>query len=226
MEKRKIRSALKEVSKVVLLGLCVYATMDISLPPKIAEVMNKDSGGKFLYLTIITLYLTIISTVLGYISKTKVGKKLEEIYKDMLAVSFSLEGIVTTLFWTLYFINPTLLKGRKLYDQGIRESFLTELSAHLFPIILLLICQTDVRLRKRRRCIYFIFGFGALYFLEICYFSTVNKKWVYPIFKQMNKVQRTLFILVACLIGTGFYMGLLATNSLIHQKYEQANEND
>ncbi|AFN82715.1 hypothetical protein EROM_030940 [Encephalitozoon romaleae SJ-2008] len=227
MEKRKTRSVLKEALKLVFLGFCVYATTDFSLPPEIVEMSNATSGGKFVYLTIITLYLTIISTVLGYISKTRVGKRLEEIYKDMLAVTFSLEGIVTTLFWSLYFINPTLLKNKSLYKRGIRESFLTELSAHLFPIILLLICQADVRLQKRKRCIYFIFGFGALYFLEICYFSFVNNgKWAYPIFRKMGWVQRILFVLIACFIGTLFYMGLLATNSLIYQEYEQPNEND
>ncbi|ADM11239.1 uncharacterized protein Eint_030950 [Encephalitozoon intestinalis ATCC 50506] len=226
MEKEKIKRMLKEILKVTLLGFCVYGTLDYALPEQVVQSINRTSGGKFVYLTVLSLYLTIITTVIGYLTRTKVGKSLETTYKDLLALSFSLEGIVTLLFWILYFINPTLLKSRKLYSEGIQESLLTELSQHLFPLLLLLICQIDVRLKKRKRCISFVFGFGILYFLETWYFYTVDGKWPYPIFKKMNTIGRILFIFMACLIGTGCYLGLLGVNDLVHGKYEPVKEDN
>ncbi|CAD26250.1 hypothetical protein [Encephalitozoon cuniculi GB-M1] len=227
MEKRRTRVILKEALKIAFLGLCIYGTLDYAFQKETIEMIRSNSGGKFLYLTFISLHLTIISTILGYLIEVGLGKRLEHIYKDLLALSFSLEGIVTILFWTLYWTKPTLLKNKTLYESGIQESFLTEISQHLIPLLLLLICQADVKLQRKKRCICFIFGFGTLYFLEIWYFSTKNdKKWAYPMFNKMAMVYRILFIFAACLIGVASYMCLLEINSLAHQKHDRASESD
>lgn len=116
MEKSRIKPTLKEVLKLLLLGFCVYAAMDCSHTSAVLGAASAFTAGKFISFTFLSLYLTIISTVLGYIVKTKAGKKLEAVYKDMLAVTFSLEGIVTVLFWSLY-VTDSLLGKSVLNDS-------------------------------------------------------------------------------------------------------------
>ncbi|AFM97993.1 hypothetical protein EHEL_030960 [Encephalitozoon hellem ATCC 50504] len=230
MEKSRIKLTLKEVLKLLLLGLCVYAAMDCSHTSAVLGAASAFTAGKFIYFTFISLYLTIISTVLGYIVKTKAGKKLEAVYKDMLAVAFSLEGIVTVLFWSLYVTDRKLLLGKSVMNDS--DSLFIEMSSHLFPIVLLLISQAEVRLRKERRCIYFIFGSGILYLLEITYFHKKDNKWPYPIFKDpqgsafnYGPLKRILFIAASCLIGVAFYRSLISINDTIHQGYEESESN-
>lgn len=215
-----MRGFVKEGTKLVFLGMCVYGATDYCLPKEYASCVK--SGKRLLYLTNLSLYLTILTLVLSYMVKRFGMKRLNCLYRDVLALSFSLEGIVTSLFWALISIDPVLVKNKELYDKGVRVSLLTEVSQHVVPIVLLAIDQGDVKLRKRRQCIYSIFVFSLLYFLSIWLYSTRSGgRWVYPVLNKMNMACRILFVTTAAVIGSLFYFCLLGINRLMYKETRQ-----
>lgn len=224
-EKGMTEKVLGEAMKLLLLGTSIYGSLDCALPKEVVSEMKESAGGRFIYLTSLSLYLTITSAILGYLTRIlgyltnlKSVKMLALVYRELLALSFSLEGIVTMMFWTLYSINPGFVRSKKLHSQGIRISLLTELSQHLFPLLLLLVCQAQTVIKKTRRCLYFLFAFGTGYFLNIWFFSTINGRWPYPFMNKISMPLRILVIAMGCLVGTVFCYVLLAINRLIHQK--------
>lgn len=219
MEGKTARNILKEVVKLGFWGMCIYGATDYSAPKEYIDKVNSVTGGRFLYLTNLALYLTILAVLFGYLVKVGGLRRLECFYKDLLALAFSVEGIVTSLYWALIAIDPVLVKDRELYERGIKISLAKDLSQHVIPFLTLLIDQVDTRLRRKNQCVYLVLGFCAVYFLHIWFFSTKNgDKWVYPILNKMTMPYRIMFVMLGAFIGVIFYLGLIGMNSLTHGK--------
>lgn len=225
MNKGMTKRVVMEIAKAGLLGLCIYGAIDCySVPKEYVALIRATPGGRMIYLTNLSLYLTILAVLVGYLVKFADARRLSCVYRDLLALSFSLEGVVTSMFWTLMSIDPTLVKNKKLHEEGIATSFVTEIAQHLAPLLLLSVDQVCVKLRKKRQCIYSIIGFSTLYFLAIWFFATKNDgKWVYPILNKVNMFPRILFVSLGTCIGICFYFCLLRLNRLTQAKEFQRN---
>lgn len=220
MEGKSARRVLRETARIAFLGLCMYGASDYAFAKEYIAHVQSLSGGRFLFLTNLSLYLTIVAVLVGYVVRIAGARRLECVCKDMLAVAFSLEGVVTALFWMLMLIDPMLVKNKEFYEKGLRIGIVKELSLHLFPLLLLTVDQADVRLRRRMQCIWMIFAFGVLYFMHIWFHAMRNSTWVYPIFDKMNMPYRMLFIFMAACVSTMFYFCLLGLNSLTHRSFK------
>lgn len=137
MSKEVMLIAMKEIIRLGLLGSCVYVSTDYAFPKSHMDYIKSLSGGRFLYLTNLGLYLTIFTVVLGYIVRLGNITGLESSYKVFLSSSFSLEGVLTIMFWTLLRIDPVLIKNEESDDDSLRVSFLIDICQHLIPFILL-----------------------------------------------------------------------------------------
>lgn len=200
--------ALLTASKIVLLSLCVFSTTNYAHPASYIEFITSLHGGRLLQLTNLAQYLTIFTLFTGHLTKTEILKS-QTLYKDSLVVAFCLEGIVTTMFWSLMAINPRLVKGPVAANPEDRPSLLTEVSLHLLPFVLLLLEQRGVQLEFRMRHILYIAVFTAAYFLFLWHNSIKNGNWEYPFIDEMDMPYRVLFFVAAVPVALVFYSALL-----------------
>jgi hypothetical protein len=204
----------KELVKMCLLILCVYATTEYAHPPESNELARKMAGANHIYLTHLGLYITIMTLSLSYCVRYLSMENLREIYRDSLSVAIPLEGFVVTVFWILHFINPTLLKNKELYCAGVRTPLMTEISLHLVPFILLLIDQNDVNLYYKTSHCMMLVGGAAGYFFVSYYFFLLNKCWAYPFLDPMPMPLRISVVAGLTAIVTLYYMLFLKLSQL------------
>lgn len=198
-------SASKEILKGVLLIFCVYGTTDYSQPKEWVDFVNKLAGGSHIYITQLSLYMTIITLVLSYCVKHMGVSSIKEIYRDFLSITLPMEGLVTTVFWTLNSIDPTLLKNKELYMAGVRTPLICEVSLHLFPFLVLLLDQVEVNIYEKKRHYWFFGIFGSIYFIVIHHFQRLNDYWVYPFLGYMTILMRAALVFTAVLLVVGYY---------------------
>jgi hypothetical protein len=184
----------KEVLKACLLILCIYATTEYAHPPESNELTKRMAGANHIYLTHLGLYMTIMTLLLSYSVRHLGLGNLKEVYRDSLSLAIPLEGFVVTAFWALHLIDPTLLRNKELYYAGVRTPFVTEISLHLLPFILLLIDQSDVNLYHKRTHYMLLMGGAAGYFFVSYYFFLLNKCWAYPFLDDMPMALRMVVL--------------------------------
>ncbi|KAH9411754.1 hypothetical protein HK407_03g05040 [Ordospora pajunii] len=219
MNAARPRRIFKELIRMLLLAACAYGSLDRALPEGFRNIVYATPGARFIYLTNISLYLTIASVVLGYAIRAlkTTSAHICLLYKDMLAVSFSIEGVVTSMFWTLCAINPMLLRSKALLSKERSISLTTDICQHLLPFVLLLVEQTGTVLVKRRGCMYAIFALGTIYLAGIWLYSAVYGVWAYPIFRKSSTVGRILLVSIGCMLGGMFYTCLVKINRFMHK---------
>ncbi|KAG5859364.1 FAR-17a/AIG1-like protein [Encephalitozoon hellem] len=205
MARFRYLSASREVLKGALLIFCVYGGTDYSQPREWIDFVNKLAGGSHIYITQIGLYMTVITLLLSYCVKHMGALAFKEVYRDFISVTLPMEALVTTVFWTLNFINPTLLKNREFYMAGIRTPLICEVSLHLFPFLVLLIDQVGVDIYEKKRHYLFFGIFGIVYFIVIHHFQKLNDYWVYPFLGYMTMLMRAVFVFVAILLVICYY---------------------
>ncbi|KAM0672624.1 hypothetical protein CWI42_030980 [Ordospora colligata] len=205
---------LKELTRILLLAACAYGTLDRALPEGFRNIAYAAPGARFIYLTNLSLYLTIASVVLGYTIRAlkATSARLCILYKDLIAVSFSIEGVVTSMFWTLYAINPMLLRSKVLLSKELSISLTTDICQHFLPFVLMFVEQSDTVLVKRKGCAYAILALGTLYLTGIWMYSSVYGVWAYPILRKSGAAIRIMLIYMGCILGVMFYMCLVRIN--------------
>lgn len=211
-------STLNEVLKGVLLVLCVYGTTDYAQAKESVDLSNRLAGGNHIYLTHLSLYMTITTLALSYCVKHFKVSGIEEVYRDFLAVTLPMEGLVTTVFWMLNWIDPTMLKNRDLYIAGVRTPLIGELSLHLLPLILLLADQAGVHIQEKTRHYLIFVLFAAIYFVVIHYFQQLNKCWVYPFLDNVSMPTRVALIAMVTLLVLAYYKLFLKLSTIINTR--------
>lgn len=187
-------STIKEILKGALLILCVYGATDYAQAQENIDLSNKLAGRNHIYLTHLSLYMTIITLFLSYSVKHFGINSMKEIYRDSLSITLPIEGLVTTTFWVLNYIDPTLLKNKELYLAGVRTPLIGELSLHLLPFILLLADQIGVDMYEKKRHYWIFISAATSYFITIYYFYCLNKCWLYPFLDDMSMISRIISV--------------------------------
>ncbi|KAF9764843.1 UPF0641 membrane protein [Nosema granulosis] len=193
------------VLRSLLLSLCIYGCLDYCLPQEIRDYIASVHGGKYLYLTNMCLYFTVGTLVVGMSVRYFSCKGLVVSYINLVSVVLPLELLVTVLFWTLFLIDPTLVRDKDLYEQGVRVDLLSDLSMHLFPFIALLLEQYDIKIVREKSHVLFFSIFCVFYFLLCLAFSRANGFWVYPILDKLSPVGKIMLFAFSNLFVVAFY---------------------
>ncbi|KHN70083.1 hypothetical protein CWI42_030990 [Ordospora colligata] len=203
MASKRYFQMLTEILKGVLLLLCVYGASDYSQTKENIDLSNRIIGGNHVYLTYISLYMTIITLFLSYLVKHFGFSSIKSIYRDALAITLPIEALVTSVFWTLNAIDPTLLKDKDLYSAGIRTPLISELSIHLVPMVLLLADQFGTEIKHKNHHYHALIIIPLVYLFIIHYVYWANSYWIYPFLGSIPAVMRiglTLIFIVVILI--------------------------
>lgn len=193
------------ILRSILLSLCIYGCTNYCLPQEIIDYCNTLSGGKYIYLTNISLYLTVGTLCLGIFVRYFKYPRLLPTYVNLVSVLLPLELLVTILFWVLFLVDPTLVRDKDLYDKGVRVDLLSDLSMHLFPFVALVLEQYDVEFIRELSHVIFFSVFCVVYFLLCLVFSKVNGFWVYPILDKLSMAGRILLFGFSNVLILAFY---------------------
>ncbi|RVD91416.1 integral membrane protein, partial [Tubulinosema ratisbonensis] len=189
-----------EFVKKVCFSFCLLGCFQIGVPKELIESTKNIRFGKLRHLTTLGLYMTILTTLLGFFindDQTFLGK----IYLNMLATTLPLEMAISLLFWVIYYLNPPALFNSELYNNNIRTTLFGSSCTHLFPLLLLLL---QIRKKNLRRSLvhYYLLGMvGILYFVQVHLFFYFNKSFPYPFLNKLGFNQRIiLFFVCFCMI--------------------------
>lgn len=166
-----------------LFGLCFYTATPYAKNPKLEAYPHLYSDLKHLYFTNISLYLTLITVVIGGICKYR--RKFSHLYNILLPMSFTLEIVVTSVFWGLYLINPELIKNKLSLEPGFETPIIEEIGTHLFPPFLLFLNQLDMIVIYHKMQSIAIISFCITWYGIISIVAHQRGKYIYPF---MNKI--------------------------------------
>ncbi|KAK6089932.1 hypothetical protein P3W45_001135 [Vairimorpha bombi] len=209
MNKDHIESNYNQIFRFFIFISCIYGTTDYCLPKEVVDLQKTLYGSKYIYLTNICLYLTVLCLIMGYMVRYKEMSFIKNIYKHSITVMLPLNGLVSILFWVLYSIDPTLLRDKDLYCQGVRISLFTDLCVHLFPFLSLINEIRGLKITRHRSHLKFYVYFTILYYIVCLYFSKLNGIWVYPIMGKINTFYRVFLFGVSTLIALGLYEAMI-----------------
>lgn len=190
MKKIFNRNVIFNVVKAALFLVCIYSITRFGENPNQRQFTHLYTNYYFFYFTFQNVYLALIVAILGLLLRTTSGKIKErvfQIYNAITPVAIAFSIAVTLGFWTMYFVNKRMVIYYKFTLPGNETYLLTELGQHLFPIILLLLEQYDVKLVKSSSQIIFM----TLYLIYYCSAVEILKmklgKYIYPGLKVFSE---------------------------------------
>lgn len=195
----------KELLKITLLSLCMYAATDYAHPPELNKLKETLTGKNLIYLTHWGLYLTILTIFMGYTANSFSNRKLLLIYKNLLSITIPIEIFITSTYWGMYFIDPVLLRNKDLHAAGVKTSMLTDISLHLIPLVLLVLDQTKIKTEEQNHHYLLLCAIGACFFAFSHYCSIMNGSWPCSFLNEISKEYRTILIIVSMLIILIYY---------------------
>jgi len=169
--------------KFALFVVCIYSVTRFGENPNQRECCHMYSGLYYLYFTFQNVYLAIFTAILGFIyrnSGEKSKKTVFSAYNTVLPVSIVLSFGVTIVFWSLFFYNKKLIIFWKYTEPGYETYMLTELGQHLFPLLLLLLEQIDIKITQTPYQVYFMMLYLIAYGIAIKIFEMNLGKYIYP----------------------------------------------
>jgi len=200
----------KTIIKLLLLGCLIYGCLPFSVNPNQRASARLFDYLEYFYFTNIALYATIIIITLGMVARYT--RKFVSVYERSLSLVASANMITSFVFWTLYFINKSLIVGEKALEPGCETYLLTELSIHLFPLILVLVEQLDLSLHHKANNIYFFILFNILFMIDNQVFKILTGKNLYGFLNHMSVVWLVAFHIGITILSISFYFLYLAVN--------------
>lgn len=200
----------------------VYANTNLSLPKEMHITQWRDYIRKYMFLTHIglaftslTLALTVCLTLANKKYSNGYLKKLHSLREALLILTFPLEGLILSLFWPLFFLNPSLVVDNSLYGRGVKVSLLTNLCMHLFPFFFLLPEFMHGKVKDRRRHYFYFFTFTFVYVLILHLHNYCYGVWPYGVIKAVGMYRYALFS--GCFLGLcGYYKFFMTFNKRVN----------
>lgn len=163
--------------------------------------INQSYGWHFQYLTIIGLSLATATFTLGLLSDATLSRPLFLAKNILSCCSAPMEFLISTLYWGLRAIDPTLVVPKEL-----ELPLETDISFHLIPTVMLLI---DLLFLSPPWTISIVpalglsgaIAFGYWFWIELCY--SKNGFYPYPLFALLDQKQR-----VGLFVGSAVVMTL------------------
>ncbi|EPR78939.1 hypothetical protein SLOPH_1693 [Spraguea lophii 42_110] len=190
-----------DLLRIICLSCFVYVSMEGNLPEKLRDYYSQLFAGRKQFLTILSLYATIFSIVMGIAARLSGSLYLKTIFEATLSLAFIAETIVTIMFWALYFYDKKLIFSKDLLDESMQSSFAVELILHLLPICVLImeVYINPIRRDLKQKIIVYVFSYK--YLLWLYYLSYKNNKWPYPFLETQNDLMRIAIIFVVTSVG-------------------------
>lgn len=196
--------------KVALLCFCIFACTDASVNPKQKEKPRLYGDMEYLYFTNISLYVTILASATGIIHR--LTDRLKRHFEILTSVSPVCNSATTVTFWGLYFTKRTWIKAADDLRPGCETWLITELSQHLFPLILSYLEQMDMKLTPSRwyylLFICIIVTWGTVVHIVAYY----KGKFLYGFLDACNPVDRIFFFVGVFGFCILFYHILMVVN--------------
>ncbi|KAI4291958.1 hypothetical protein PAPHI01_1240 [Pancytospora philotis] len=174
--------------KAVCFMFSVYSVDVIANPFKSAAYARAVEIREYLYFTNIGLLYTIFAVTVGWVANT--SKFIKEAHSFSVATCLILEILVALIFWTLFLIDPFLVKNRSDFVGGARPSIINELPKHAFPLVILLIEKSATKISKCWKHRAFLLGFGIAYYAASEGFIAAEQMYLYPFLRKISPFQR------------------------------------
>lgn len=185
--------------KLIFLSLCFYGYLSIVTNEQFELAMEKCYGGKFEFLTIISLFITILTLIISILDTFFSLRYLKIV---LLAIGFPVESLVTLYYWSIYFYDSNLVM-----PKDFKISFFTELCLHVFPAVALWLELLTMRNFKHFNSnFFFLFALVAGYYGWIHFLFQKNDRWVYPILELLDPFQRSVFFILSVFVICLFYL--------------------
>merc|ERR1711890_45385 len=123
--------------KLLAFFCCIWGSTPFNYTKEMAEFYSKYYFGRAQYLTILALYLTLITVVIQRLTKCTESRRLKQLANILLPVALSIELTVTCVYWILYTFRPDFLFFKDEMRDGSLLELFNELCLHLFPVLLL-----------------------------------------------------------------------------------------
>ncbi|EPR79602.1 hypothetical protein SLOPH_1866 [Spraguea lophii 42_110] len=224
--------------RIIFLIALIYGSSTLYMTKEVKELYNNQFGNRHIYLTNISLYLTITTMLLGItvsILQTKIiidfmhkidrrikKKTFNKIYTTALFTTLCLEILVTLLYWPLRIFKPTLLSARQ--DPEYQTPIFPNHCIHTIPLISMIYeCFTRKIIYSRCTRISTIISTGifSIFYYTWGYISSIyNKQWPYPLLTNMNGILRMIFIHSVCIIGLVLGYGVVNTIIWIKNRFK------
>lgn len=214
--------------KIVGMYFCITGTYDTDYPEEYKQMINKTFTNKFQYLTIIGLYITLLTLSLYLINQMfhLIFKRnityINKISNLLHAMILPIEVLITLLFWSLFIYNPKLIVCEIVYEKCGLNVY-KNICLHFIPFLLLAIEAYHSKLTRSNIHIVLLLSFGVCYYLFVKSVAEREKRWPYPFLERFTEYERMVVFFVVTLLCIVFYevsMYLLKTNNNNKRKTE------
>lgn len=188
---------------LLLIKACLAALTALSAfghleNPNCRGLKDVYSGHKYLYFTNISAYFTLMAYLAGIMYRST--DRIYSTYNLLLQMALSLETVTVVVFWCLYLVDKRLIKHPKSFIPGCETPILEELSAHVFPFVLVLIEQHDVPITRSQYLGPFIISIAATYYVATRVYAHYLGEYIYSFLGSMSESGRMLFFVSTAVI--------------------------
>lgn len=196
--------------KLIGIFLCIYGSTDISYPPEYKEFLDKSILYRFQYLTIIGLYMTLLTVSLllidqlVFIITKRCNEKLKKLTSFLIVVVLPIEIIISVVFWSLYLYDPrTIINEIILATGGI--TLFQNICMHAIPLFLLTLEIYYIDVKRDNFHVMLLCVFGMLYYLFLRFVAKKANRWPYPFLDGKNEITRAFIFFAMTISGVFIY---------------------
>lgn len=198
------------IIRIIGIFLCIYGHNNVSYPPESIKHHNVSLMCRCQYLTIIGLYLTLVTLsllVLNQIAELFIRREMKTMrtaIKFLVSIVLPIETVVTLTFWVLYLYDPKVILNEILIKtNSIRMSH--NLCLHLIPILLLVIEAMFLNLKRQNLHVIVLCFFSLAYYVFLRNVALTEKRWPYPFLDDRSEIGRIGIFFALTLAGVLFY---------------------
>ncbi|KAI9314819.1 FAR-17a/AIG1-like protein [Dichotomocladium elegans] len=172
-------------------------------------------GGHFQYLTILGLTVATIACAIKLHRYFYPGS-LKVLYEVVANIATPMEGLISILYWTMTFLEPTLLVPKDMPPIPA----IIDCALHLYPAIFLW-CDFllfNIEFRRSHRHVAVIYAFAAFYLVWSWFCQTRNGYWPYPFLGNLQPLPRAFFYFFCGTLCWMIYEAGAVLHSRIHHR--------
>ncbi|KAJ8653572.1 hypothetical protein O0I10_010719 [Lichtheimia ornata] len=173
-------------------------------------------GGHFQYLTILGLTTATLACAVKLV-RFFVPGAMEVCYEVLTNIATPMEGLISLLYWSMVFLEPTLLIPEDMPPIPV----VVDCALHLYPALFLWIdfLVFNINFKRSPRHVAVIYGFAMFYLAWSWLCQTQNGHWPYPFLDKLTPVPRAGFYLFC---GTLCWI-IYEAGAVIHAKLHQSS---
>lgn len=182
------------ITKAILFAIIMMYMLGMLENPEVEKYKDPNSKIEYVKFTNIACVATILAFNLGLVYRKY--KVLFSVYNLLIQVALSFEFLTTVIFWVLYFLNRPLIVSPEALVEGCETPIIANLGSHLFPLILMLLDQCDIKLVIDRSAdlVFLIFIIG--YYTTSKIWASLTGKHIYGFLDVQSELGRIITFLL------------------------------